>query len=77
MRRQKRAGRQRGFKPLAIAAVLLFALASVKVVASPHVRQPVATFIHFYEATEALPDVQDMSLWDRVLYSVLMTRSAS
>jgi len=68
---------RKGWNRVAIIAALLCATASVRVVASPNVRRPVVQFIHFYEESQALPEVQDMGLWDRVLYSVLMTRTGS
>ena len=68
---------KRNARRLAIAIALLCAAASLKVVASPQVRRPVAKFIQFYEQNQVLPDSQDMSLWDRVLLSLLMTKTAS
>ena len=69
--------KSRNWKRLAIAAALLCAFASVKVIAKPGVRRPVVQFIHFYEQSEGPGEAQDLSLWDRVLYSVLMTKTAS
>jgi hypothetical protein len=37
----------------------------------------VAQFIHFYEQTKSLDETQEMSLWDRVLFSVLMTKTTA
>ena len=50
-------------------ATLLCAAASVKVMANPAVRRPVAQFIYFYQQ----PD--HMDVWERVVYSVLMTKA--
>ena len=49
--------------------MLLCAAASVKVMANPSVRRPVAQFIYFYHQTD------NMDLWERVVYSVLMTKT--
>lgn len=75
--RERRAGRKQRGKRLAIVLALLCASASVKVAASPGVRRPVAQFIHFYEQTKSLDETQAMSLWDRVLFSVLMTKTTA
>ena len=56
---------------MALAMAFVCAAASAKVMANPSVRKPVAQFIYFYEQTE------DLSLWERVVYSVLMTKSAT
>jgi hypothetical protein len=65
---------------VAIAAALLCAAASVKVMATPSVRRPVVQFIHFYEQSQPAIDKdgqsEDMSLWDRVLFSLLMTKTS-
>jgi hypothetical protein len=68
--------RSKAWRNLAIAAALLCALASVKVMAKPSIRRPVVQFIHFYEQSQGPGEAQDLSLWDRVLYSVLMARSS-
>jgi len=52
-----------------VIATLLCAAASVKVMANPAVRRPVAQFIYFYQQ----PD--HMDVWERVVYSVLMTKA--
>ena len=52
-----------------ILLALLCGCASVKLVANPSVRRPVAQFIYFYEQTP------DLSLWDRVVYSLLSART--
>ncbi len=57
------------FRRTLMLLALLCAAASVKVVASPCFRRPVAQFIYFYEQTPGL------SLWDRVVYSLLLTRT--
>jgi hypothetical protein len=59
----------KGWRRIAMLAALLCAGLSVKVVANPCVRRPVAQFIHFYE------QAPDMSLWERIVYSVLLTRT--
>jgi len=63
--------KQPGWKRIAALAVLMCAAASVKVLANPCVRRPVAQFIYFYQQSE------DLSLWERVLYSVVATKTAS
>ena len=42
----------RGWRRVAIIAALLCAAASVKVMANPEVRRPVAQFIYFYQQTD-------------------------
>lgn len=64
-------GKQRSWKRLAAFAALLCVAASAHVMANPTIRKPVAQFIYFYEQTP------DLSLWDRVVYSVLMTKTAT
>lgn len=54
---------------MAAVAALLCAAASVRVVASPSIRCPVAKFIHFYQQTD------DMNLWERVVYSWLLAKT--
>jgi len=63
--------KQKGWKRVAAIAALLCAAASVKVMANPAVRRPVAQFIYFYQQTE------QMDVWERVVYSVVMTKTAS
>ena len=49
--------------------VLLGMAASASLMAKPSVRRPAVTFIHFYQQTE------DLTLWERLIYSLLMTKS--
>jgi len=62
---------------LVMAAVLLCTAVSVKAFANPGVRRPVVQFIYFYEQSETSQDTQSLGLWDRLLYSVLMTKASS
>ena len=62
---------------LAVAAVLLCTAVSVKAFANPGLRRPVVQFIYFYQQSEASQDTQALGLWDRLLYSVLMTKASS
>jgi hypothetical protein len=62
-------GMSRGWKRIAIVAAFACGLASVKVMANPNVRRPVAQFIHFYQQTD------DMNLWERVVYSWLLAET--
>jgi hypothetical protein len=55
------------FRRIALVAALIFAAASM--MANPTVRRPVAKFIYFYQQTD------DMNLWERVVYSLLLTKS--
>jgi hypothetical protein len=57
------------WKRIAAIAMLLCAAASMKLMADPCFRRPVAQFIYFYQQTE------DLSLWERVVYSLLMTKA--
>jgi hypothetical protein len=50
-------------------AALLCAAVSVKVMANPAIRRPVAQFIYFYEQAE------DAGFVERIVYSVVMTKS--
>ncbi|GEM_PF-6086019 len=59
------------WKRLAAVAALFCAAASIPVVANPCVTRPVTRFIQFYEQG------QDLDLWQRVLLSLLMTKSSS
>ncbi len=61
------------WKRAAIAAAMLGALASARVMANPSVHRPMVQFIHFYQESQIDEQTQDMTLWDRVLYSLLMT----
>ena len=54
---------------MAAIAALLCAAASVKVMANPSVRRPVAHFIEFYQQTE------DLGMWNRLVLSVVMTKA--
>ncbi len=72
-----RAKRMPVLKRAAIGAAMLGALASVRVMASPSIHRPVVQFIHFYEESRVDAQTQDMSLWDRILYSLLMTTTAA
>ena len=56
---------------MAIIAALLCAAASVKVMANPEVRRPVARFIYFYQQTD------DMNLWQRIVYSWLLAKTTT
>jgi len=66
-----RRAKQRSWKRLAAIAVLLCAAASARVVANPAVRRPVVQFMNFYEQTP------ELGVWERVVYSVLMTKEAT
>jgi hypothetical protein len=59
-----------------MAVVLAFAAVSLHAMANPSVRRPVVQFIHFYEQSQSV-DTQDMSVLERVMYSLLMTESNS
>ena len=52
-------------------AALACGLASVKVMANPSLRRPVAQFIYFYQQSD------DMNLWERVVYSCLLTKTTA
>jgi hypothetical protein len=56
---------------MAAVVLLLCAAASVKVMANPSVQRPVAQFIYFYGQSDA------SNLWERVIYSVLLTNTAT
>jgi hypothetical protein len=56
---------------VAILATLVCGLASMKVMANPSVRRPVAQFIYFYQQSD------DMNLWERVVYSLLLAKTTS
>ncbi len=56
-------------KRLAMIAALVCAVASLKVVANPCFRRPVAKFIYFYQQEE------DLGPLERVLYSLVMVKS--
>ena len=62
-------GKQKGWRRVAIVAALLCAAASVKVMANPAIRRPVAHFIYFYQQAD------DAGFWERIVYSALMTKS--
>ena len=62
-------GMSRGLRKIAIVASIACGLASVKVMANPGIRRPVAQFIHFYQQSE------DMNLWERVVYSLLLAKT--
>jgi hypothetical protein len=62
-------GMSRGVKKIAIVAAIACGLASVKVMANPNIRRPVAQFIHFYQQSD------DMNLWERVVYSLLLAKT--
>jgi len=57
--------------------VLLCAAISLKAIANPEVRRPVVQFIYFYQQSEVSQDTQALGLWDRILYSVLMTKASN
>jgi hypothetical protein len=59
----------KGWRRIAMIAALLCAGASVKVMATPSIRRPVAQFIYFYQQTN------DMNVWERVVYSWLLSRT--
>jgi hypothetical protein len=67
----------RGYKRIAILAALACGLASVKVMANPNIRRPVAQFIHLYQQTEFSEQTQDMNLWERVVYSWLLAKTVA
>ena len=60
--------KSKGLKRIAAIAALLCAAASVKVMANPSIRQPVAQFIYFYQQTD------DMPVWEKVVYSWLQSK---
>jgi hypothetical protein len=60
--------RRKKWRRIAVLAALFCLFASVKMVANPEVRRPVARFIHFYEQTD------DMNLWERVVYSWVLAK---
>ena len=64
-------GKQLRRKGIVLMLALLFAGVSVRAMANPCVRRPVAQFIYFYQQGE------DLGLWERVLYGVLMTKSTT
>jgi hypothetical protein len=72
-----RAKRMPMWKRAAIGAAMLGALASARVMATPSIHRPVVQFIHFYQESEDDAQTRDMSLWDRILYSLLMTTTAA
>jgi hypothetical protein len=72
----ERTRNKRGWRLAAMAVALVFAAVSLHAMAKPSVRRPVVQFIHFYEQSQSA-DTQDMSLWERVMYSVLMTETSS
>ncbi len=57
-----------------MAIALVFAAVSLRAMANPSVRRPVVQFIHFYEQSQSA-DPAGMSLWERVMYSLLMTET--
>ena len=61
----------RYWKRTAAIVALLGATASVKVMADPCVQRPVTRFIYFYQQSD------DMNLWERVVYSLLLTQTTS
>jgi hypothetical protein len=61
--------RPNSMKRAAIVLMLLSAALGARQMANPSVRRPVVQFIHFYQQSE------DMSVWERVIYSLLLTRS--
>jgi hypothetical protein len=65
------------WKRAAIGAAMLGALASARVMATPSIHRPVVQFIHFYEESQVDEQTQGMTLWDRILYSLLMTTTAA
>ena len=71
--------RPMGMRPLwrrvAILAALACGFASIKVMANPNVRRPVAQFIYFYEQTSLDRQAGDMNLWERVVYSLLLAKA--
>jgi hypothetical protein len=56
-------------KRAAMIFVLLTAVSGASVMAKPAVRRPVSQFIQFYQSSD------DMGVWERVVYSVLATRT--
>jgi hypothetical protein len=65
------------WKRAAIGAAMLGALASAEAMANPSIHRPVVQFIHFYEESQVDEQTQGMTLWDRILYSLLMTTTAA
>jgi hypothetical protein len=72
----ERTRNKRSWRLAAMAAALVFAAVSLHAMAKPSVRRPVAQFIHFYEQSQSV-DTAGMSVWERVMYSLLMTESNS
>ena len=56
-------------REIAIVGAVACGLASVRVMANPGIRRPVAQFIYFYQQTG------DMNLWERVIYSLLLAET--
>ena len=59
------------WRRIAMAGALACGFASVKVMANPNLRRPVAQFIYFYERSD------DMNLWERVVFSCLLTKTSA
>ena len=62
-------GMNRNWRRIVLVATLACGFASARVMADPNVRRPVAQFIHFYRQTD------DMNLWERVVYSLLLAKT--
>lgn len=58
-------------------ALLLCAALSMKAIANPGIRRPVVQFIYFYQQSQEPEGTEALNLWDRVLYSLLMTKASS
>jgi hypothetical protein len=56
-------------KRVAIVLMLVSAALGARQLANPCVRGPVVQFIHFYQQSD------DLSVWERVIYSLLLTRT--
>jgi hypothetical protein len=58
------------WRRVALIAALACGFASVRVMANPNVRRPVAQFMYFYQQSD------DMNLWERVVFSCLLTKTS-
>ena len=63
----------REWKRVAMILALACGFASVRVMANPSVRRPVAQFIYFYQQNGDIH--ADMNLWERVVFSCLLTKT--
>jgi hypothetical protein len=63
--------RSTSWRQIALILAVACGLASVKAMANPSIRRPVAQFIYFYQQTD------DMHLWERVVYSWLLSEETT